>query len=174
MVKIDNQTPKHFDKRHCSKNPCPFQRENGYGKSSLREKRCAETCSVELSWGATPESQIPLAFAKERRLTNSPSLGSQILPGNVEPVRYEHPQNLSSLRAPDDQDTQQNTRPPFTPFEVKPFQRSFLPRGPSLSFILKGLCHEPSSSVIIPVIATHDGFSNWRINLSEKMDDGQF
>lgn len=131
-------------------------------------------CSVELTLGATPESQIPLAFAKERRLTNSPSPGSPILPGNVEPVRYEHPQNLSSLRAPDDQDTQQNTRPPFMPFEVKPFQCSFLPRGPSLSFILKGLCHEPASSVIIPVIATHDGFSNWRINLSEKMDDGQF
>lgn len=120
---------------------------------------------------ATPGSQIPLAFAKERRFTNSPTPGSHILPGNVEPVRYEQSQNLSSLRAPYDQDTQQNARPPFTPFEVKPSQGSFLPRGPSPFFILKESCHEPSSSVIIPVIATHDGFSNWRINLSEKMDD---
>lgn len=137
-----------------------------------REEVCRNVLS-RLNLGCHPRVSDPSSLCQREEVHKLP-VSRVSFPGNVEPVRYEHSQNLSSPSAPYDQDTQQNTRPPLMPFEVKPFQRSFLPRGPSLFFILKGLCHEPSSSVIIPVIATHDGFSNWRINLSEKMDDGQF
>lgn len=90
-----------------------------------REEVCRNVLS-RLNLGCHPRVSDPSSLCQREEVHKLP-VSRVSFPGNVEPVRYEHSQNLSSLRAPYDQDTQQNTRPPFMPFEVKPFQRSFSP-----------------------------------------------
>lgn len=137
--------------------------------------------SSRVSLGCTPGSLTPLTCAKERRLRNF-TLSSE--PSNhprdygTTSVRWDHTHNLSSLRAPQDQDTPLNNLPEGISAALLSSHLKWSPLSffsPTCPFfILKGLCHEPSSSVISPVTATQDRFPNWRINLSEKTGDGQF